>query len=103
MQELEGESADMALRESNRQIHSQRMELCHTNHVHENSPREQAWLQADVDNRERAHQETRIKTLQDVEEWKRISCTEAEENSRIQTRMIIPDKSCRKASPQCIS
>ena len=63
----------MALRELNRQIHSHDLELHHTNQVYGNSPREQPWFQADFENRERAHQETRIGTLQEVEELKKNS------------------------------
>ena len=83
MQELEAESADMALRELNRQIHSHRMELYHTNQVYENSRREQAWLQAELENRERAHQETRIRTLQEGEVLKRICCADAERSEQL--------------------
>ena len=57
----------MAIRELNRQIHSHRLELYHTNQVYENSRREQAWLQAELEKPRRAHQETRVRTLQEVE------------------------------------
>ena len=78
MQELRSENADMALRESNRQIHSHRMEPYHTNQVYENSRRAQAWLQAELENRERAQQETCFRTLQEVEELKMNGSTQAE-------------------------
>ena len=68
MQELRSEKADMVLRESNRQIHSHRVDPYHTNQVYENSRRAQAWLQAELENRERAQQETCFRTLQEVEE-----------------------------------
>ena len=68
----------MALRESNRQIHSHRMEPHHTNQVYENSRRAQAWLQAELENRERAQQETCFGTLQEVEEIKMICSAQAE-------------------------
>ena len=63
------ESPDIALRELNRQFHSHRLEHHHTNQINENSRREQAWLQAELENRERALQETRIRTLQEMEEF----------------------------------
>ena len=39
----------MAFRDMNRQIHSHRMEPSHTNHINENSRREQVWLQAELE------------------------------------------------------
>ena len=37
-------------------------------YIYQNSLSEQAWLQAELEERERAHQETRIRTLQEMEE-----------------------------------
>ena len=74
--EKKKESADMALRESNRQIHSHRMELYQANQVYENSQREQIMFHAELENRERTLQETRIGTLQEMEGSKKICCTE---------------------------
>ena len=64
MEELKTESADMALRQSNRQIHGPRKELCHANQTHDISRRGQVWLQAELKKRKRAFQETRIRTQQ---------------------------------------
>ena len=77
MQELRVESADKDLHESCLQLQSHRMELYLTNQVNENLWREQAWLQAELENRARDHQETRMRTLQEVEELKKFCCTEA--------------------------
>ena len=54
------------------------MEIYHTNQGYENSRRAQAWFQAELENRETAHQEIRMKFLQEVEELKRICCIAAE-------------------------
>ena len=78
----------MALRGSNRQIRSHRVEHCHTDQIYENSRREQSWLQAELGNRERAHQETRSGTLQDIEELKRICCTEADRPQQLRINEI---------------
>ena len=84
MQELRPENADIP-RESNRQIHSHRMEPYRTNHIYENSRRAQAWLQAELENRERAQQETCFGTLQEVEELKMFCSTQAESYSSIKS------------------
>ena len=76
-------SADMVLRESNRQIHSHRMGLYQANQVYENSRREQIPLFAEMENRERDVQESRIRTLQAIEELTKICCTEAERTQRL--------------------
>ena len=57
---MQAESADMALHESNRQIHSHRTELYEASQIKENSQREQVWLQAELENRERALRESRF-------------------------------------------
>ena len=71
MQELKADSADFPFRELSRHIQAHRMELYHANHVFENSRREEACLQAELENRERAHRETRMRTFQEVEESKK--------------------------------
>ena len=73
MQELKTKTADIALRELNRQF----ILIVWSTTIRENSRREQAWLQAELENRERAHQENPIRTFQEVEELKHICCTEA--------------------------
>ena len=50
MQELTVESADMALRESNLQIHSHRMEICQANQAFDDSQREKVSLHSDLEN-----------------------------------------------------
>ena len=65
------ERADYDIRELNRQIRSSRMEIYRTNQGCATSWRDQAWLQAELEIQERAHQETRIRTLQEVEESKK--------------------------------
>ena len=50
-----------------------------------NSRREQLWLESELENRDRAHQETRSGTLQEVAELKRICCTETERIQELRT------------------
>ena len=76
MQELRVESADRALRESSLQIHSQRIEHYQANQSHGHSRREKVWLHTELEDRERARQETHIRTLGELEELKKFSCTE---------------------------
>ena len=71
VQDFLKKSADKALRESNRQVHCHRMELYQANQAYENSRREQILLQAELENRERAVQETRVSTHQEMEELKK--------------------------------
>ena len=59
------ESAEFALRESNRRMHSHRVELYQANQVCENSKREQVWSHVELESGERALQETRSGTLQE--------------------------------------
>ena len=73
MQEFQAESADMALRESNRHVHYHRMELYQASQVYDNPPREQITLHAELENREEAFQETRMRTLQEMEELKNLN------------------------------
>ena len=71
MQELRVGSADMALRESNIQIHSQRMELYQANQAFDHSRSEKVWLHTELEDRERALQETHMRTLEEMEESKK--------------------------------
>ena len=84
MQVWRVESADMALRVSNRQIHSHRMEHYQANEVHENSRREHVMLRAELAKREMVHQETRSRTLQELESLKKICCAGSCENSAVE-------------------
>ena len=47
------------------------MKIYRTNQGYATSQSDQAWLQAQLENQERAHKETRIRTLQEVEESKK--------------------------------
>ena len=76
-------STGMTLRESNRQVHSHRVEPYQANQENENVGREQVWLHAELENCERALQETRIGTLQEMEELKKICCAVAEKTQRL--------------------
>ena len=78
MQELRVESADRALHEASLQLHSQRMELFQRNQLSHHSRREKERLCTQLEERERALQDTRIRTLQEIELRKFCCCTEAE-------------------------
>ena len=75
--------AQTALRESSLQIHSQRMELYQANQSSDHSRREKDWLYGDLEERERALPETRMKFLQEMEELKKCRCTEAERGQQL--------------------
>ena len=72
------QSADRALHGSGIQLHSQRMELYQANQLTDQSQKEKSWLCTDLEMRERALQEDRVKSYQEIEDLKRICCTEAE-------------------------
>ena len=65
MQESRLESADRALRESDLQIQSQRLELYQASGYYR---REKDWLFSDLEERERILQEARMRALQEMEE-----------------------------------
>ena len=77
----------MTLCASNRRIHSHHG----TPGEHENSRREQAWLRAEKENQERILQETRIGTLQETEESKKICGTGAERTQRLRMDELSQD------------
>ena len=77
------------LRELNRQIHSHR-KTPPSESVFETSRRAQAWLQAELQDRHRPLQETRIGTLQEMVQLKKICCTEAERSQQWRTADLIP-------------
>ena len=93
MQELRVGSADMAqsvhmvFRESNLQIHAQRVELPLPSEsvIWSFLDRENVWFHTELEDRERALPETRCKTLQEMEELKKISCTQAERSQQLTT------------------
>ena len=69
-QECGADFLDCSIRELRRPIHSSRMEIDHTNLGCETSRRAQARLHEEVAQRERALQETHIKSIHGVEELK---------------------------------
>ena len=72
------QSADRALHGSGIQLHSQRMELYQANQSTDQPQKEKSWLCTDLEMRERALQEDRVKSYQEIQDLKRICCTEAE-------------------------
>ena len=54
------------------------MELYQANQLTDQSQKEKSWLCTDLEMRERALQEDRVKSYQEIEDLKRICCTEAE-------------------------
>ena len=95
IQELEVESADLTLHESNLQINSHRMELYQANRVYDNSRREQIMLHAALDSRERVFQETRVGNLQEIERLRKSCCTEAEKSQRLRMDELFPTRRFR--------
>ena len=73
-----------------------------TVYVYENSRREQAWLQAELENRERAHQENRVRTLRKWQNLKRFALLKLRELNNWEW-MIFPDKNFTNVSLQWIS
>ena len=71
LHELRVERGDMALREENLQILSRRMELHRANQSHEHSRRDRVWHRTELEERERALQETRMRTVQEIEEFQK--------------------------------
>ena len=87
MQQSRAELSDNLIRERGRQIRSQRTEIHRRDQEHEASWREEAWVHAELQNREWAKREDRITTTQEMNEWQDIFCSEVEENYE---RMIYP-------------
>ena len=98
MQEPRVESADRV--SVNQAYGFIRMELNQANPSDHHSRREGDWLQTELEDRERALQETRIGTLQEMEELKKLCCAEAE---RAQHLTIDDLFSTRKVNQQRIS
>ena len=73
---------DNRIRELNRQIESQPMEIGHTFARYEQSRREQALLHEESAERERALRETRIRSVQEMEEMKRVQELRVDDFSR---------------------
>ena len=81
-QECRGDFLDCSLRELQRQCHSSRMDIDHTNLGYETSRREQARLHEELAQRERALRETHIQIIHEVEEMKRAQEMRIDEFSR---------------------
>ena len=71
-QECKVDVLNTSIREFQRQAHSNRMEMDKVNYVYEESRREQARLHEELAQREEALRETRIRSIQEVEELKRV-------------------------------
>ena len=85
-QECRAERAECAIRELQRQIQSNRMEIDHTNLGYETSRREQARLHEELAKRERALRETHIRSIHEVEELRRAQELRIDEFSRQELR-----------------
>ena len=75
LQEFRVESADRALHESGLQLHSQRNS---SKRISYHSRREKDWQCTELERRERVLQEDCVGNLQEMEEFKKLCCTEAE-------------------------
>ena len=65
------------------QLHSQRVELFQANQLSYHSQREKSWLCTELDRKERFLQEDRMKSLHEIEELKKLCCTEAERAKQV--------------------
>ena len=81
-QECSADFLDCSVRELQRQIHSSRWKIDHTNQGYETSRREQARLREELAQRERALRETHIRSIHEVEELKRAQEMQVDEFSR---------------------
>ena len=72
------ERAANAIPNMDRQLRSQHVEIYHRDQNYEASRREETLLHAELQGREKAHRDARIKNTQGVEELKEICCSEAE-------------------------
>ena len=91
MHESSAERSEDAIRELGRLIRSQHIGICHRDREYEASR-----LHAELQNREKAHQDARVKAIQEVEELKEI-CSSRPEELREDD---FPEANCGKASPQ---
>ena len=85
-QECRADFLDCSIRELQRQMHSSRMEVDHTNLGYETSRREQARLHEELAQRKRAVQETERRSSHAVEELKRPQEMQIDEFSRQELR-----------------
>ena len=99
--ESRAECAANAIRDLDRQLRAQDIEIYHGDQEYEALRREQTWLRAELQSREKAPRDARINTVQDVEELTEVCCARAE-GTREFREDDFPDTNCRKASPQCL-
>ena len=85
-QECRADFLDCSIRGLQRQIHSSRMEIDHTNLGYETSRREQARLHEELAQRERALRETHVRSIHEMEELKRAQEMRIDEFSRQELR-----------------
>ena len=83
LQEERVESAGRALHESHLQLHFQCMGLHQANQLSDHPKKLKDWLCTELEKRERALQENRMKNLQETEELKKLCCTEAERAQQV--------------------
>ena len=76
------ELADISIRELNRQIETQRVEIGHTTTGYSQSSREHSLLHEELAVRERALRETRIGGIHEIEELKRLQESRVDEIAR---------------------
>ena len=95
MKEPRVAGAHTALRQTGQQIQSQRVGLYQATQSSDFSRRVKDWLCTELEENERALQEgrmrslqeieeTRVKSLQEIEELKKMCCAEAEESSTVE-------------------
>ena len=85
-QECKVHLLDTTIRELQRQVHSNRLEMDHVNYGYEESRREQARLHEEMAQREKALRETHVKSIHEVEELKRAQEMRIDEFSRNELR-----------------
>ena len=78
LQDPSAEHAAHAIQNLSTQLRSQHKKIYHRGQEYKVSRREQALLHAELQNRERAHQDARIKIIQEVEELNEICCSRAD-------------------------
>ena len=72
---------------SGKLLQSQRTELYQANQLSDHSQREKSWLCTELDRKEVFLREDRVRSLQEIQELKKMCCTEAErEKSELDTQ-----------------
>ena len=70
--------SDIAIYETNRDLESQRLELCQTNQWADEDQREKINFCGELEMRNRLFQESRARNCQEIEELRRICCEETD-------------------------